>query len=78
MQKMRKILRAVSEKTALQTNQPTNQPTNQLLPVTPILKDLADTCLKSPGWHQSKKPDMSDSHRNTRVLCNYKLKLPKF
>ena len=74
MQKMRKILRAVSEKTALQTN----QPTNQLLPVTPILKDLADTCLKSPGWHQSKKPDMSDSHRNTRVLCNYKLKLPKF
>ena len=74
MQKMRKILRAVSEKTALQTN----QPTNQLLPVTPILKDLADTCLKSPGWHQSKKPDMSDSHQNTRVLCNYKLKLPKF
>ena len=69
MQKMRKILRAVSEKTALQTN----QPTNQLLPVTPILKDLADTCLKSPGWHQSKKPDMSDSHRNTRVLCNCKL-----
>ena len=74
MQKMRKILRAVSEKTALQTN----QPTNQLLPVTPILKDLADTGLKSPGWHQSKKPDMSDSHQNTRVLCNYKLKLPKF
>ena len=39
MQKMRKILRAVSEKTALQTNQPTNQ-TNQLLPTTPILSDL--------------------------------------
>ena len=35
---------------------PTNQPTNQLLPVTPILKDLADTGLKSPGWHQSKNP----------------------
>ena len=34
MQKIRKILRAVSEKTAL--------PTNQLLPKTPILKDLAD------------------------------------
>ena len=33
MQKIRKILRAVSEKTAL----PTNQPTNQLLPTTPIL-----------------------------------------
>ena len=34
MQKIRKILRAVSEKTAL--------PTNQLLPTTPILQDLAD------------------------------------
>ena len=33
MQKIRKILRAVSEKTAL----PTNQPTNQLLPTTSIL-----------------------------------------
>ena len=32
---MQKILRAVSEKTAL----PTNQPTNQLLPTTPILQD---------------------------------------
>ena len=29
MQKIRKILRAVSEKTALSTNPPTNQPTNQ-------------------------------------------------
>ena len=38
MQKIRKILRAVSEKTVL----PTNQPTNQLLPTTPILQDLAD------------------------------------
>ena len=34
MQKIRKILRAVSEKTAL--------PTNQLLPTTLTLKDLAD------------------------------------
>ena len=34
MQKIRKILRAVSEKTAL--------PINQLLPTTPILWDLAD------------------------------------
>ena len=33
MQKITKILRAVSEKTA----SPTNQPTNQLLPTTPIL-----------------------------------------
>ena len=39
MQKIRKNLRAVSEKTAL----PTNQQTNQLLPTTPILQDLADT-----------------------------------
>ena len=38
MQKIRKMLRAVSEKTAL----PTNQSTNQLLPTTPILQDLAD------------------------------------
>ena len=30
MQKIRKILRAVSEKTVLPTNQPTNQLTNQL------------------------------------------------
>ena len=41
MQKIRKIFRAVSKKTALPTNQPisqsTNQPTNQLLPTTPIL-----------------------------------------
>ena len=46
MQKIRKILRAVSEKTALPTNQSTkqatNQPTNQLLPTTPILWDLTD------------------------------------
>ena len=37
MQKTRKVLRTVSEKTALPTNQSTNQPTNQLLPTTPIL-----------------------------------------
>ena len=45
MEKIRKILRAVSEKTGLpvnqptnqRTNQPTNQPTNQLLPITAIL-----------------------------------------
>ena len=34
VQKIRKIIRAVSEKRAL--------PTNQILPTTPILKDLAD------------------------------------
>ena len=38
MQKIRKIRRAVSEKTAL----PTNQPNNQLLPTTRILQGLAD------------------------------------
>ena len=38
MQKIRKFLGAVSEKTAL----PTNQPTNQLLPTTPTLWDFAD------------------------------------
>ena len=43
MQKIRKILRAVSEKTVL----PINQLTNQLLPTTPILWDLADAGIKS-------------------------------
>ena len=38
MQKIRKILTAVSEKTALSTH----QPTNQLLPTTLILQDLTD------------------------------------
>ena len=46
MQNIRKILWAVSEKTALQTNQPINQPTNQptkqLLQTTPISLDRAD------------------------------------
>ena len=28
--------------------------------------------------HKDKKSDVSDSHRNTGVSCNYKLKLPKF
>ena len=42
MQKIRKILGAVSEKTALPTNQPTNQ-----LPTTPILWNLADAGPKS-------------------------------
>ena len=37
MQKIRKILRAVSEKTVLPTKQQTNQPTNKLLATTPIL-----------------------------------------
>ena len=44
MQKIRKILRAVSEKTALPTNQPTKQPiiTNNTDPI-------------SPDWRRSKK-----------------------
>ena len=45
MQKIRKILIAVSEKTALPTNQPTKQPTNQLLPT-----DLADAS-PTPSFH---------------------------
>ena len=28
--------------------------------------------------YKDKKADVSDSHRNTGVSCNYKLKLPKF
>ena len=28
--------------------------------------------------YKDKKPDVSDSHLNTRVSCNYKFKLPKF
>ena len=58
MQKIRKILRVVSEKTEL--------PTNQLLPTTPILYDLADaepiitnnTDLKGRRWRQSKNGNL--------------------
>ena len=50
MQKIRKILRAVSEKTELPTNQPTNQPnkqpTNQ-----PIITN--NTEFIGPGWRHS-------------------------
>ena len=48
MQKIRKILRAVSEKTALPTNQPTNQTTNQ-----PII--INNTDFIAPDWHRSKR-----------------------
>ena len=44
MQKIRKIVRAVSEKTALPTNQPTNQP---------IITNNTD--LIGPRWCQSNK-----------------------
>ena len=44
MQKIRKILRAVSEKTALPTNQPSNQP---------IITNNTDFI--GPGWRRSKK-----------------------
>ena len=47
MQKIRKILRAVSEKTALRNNQPTNQP---------IINNNTD--LIGPGWRRSKKEFM--------------------
>ena len=48
MQKIRKILRADSEKTALPTNQPTSQPTNQ-----PTITNNTD--FTGPGWRRSKK-----------------------
>ena len=44
MQKIRKILRAISEKTALPTNQPTNQP---------IITNNTD--LIGPRWRRSNK-----------------------
>ena len=48
MQKIRKIVWAVSEKAALPTNQPTNQLTNQL-----IITNNTD--LIGPRWRRSNK-----------------------
>ena len=48
MQKIRKILRAVSEKTALPTNQPTNQTTNQ-----PTVINSTDFI--APDWRRFKR-----------------------
>ena len=67
MQKIRKILRAVSEKTAL----PTNQPTNQLLLTTPILQDLADA-------GPSNKRQTNLISPITENLKNSILEIPKF
>ena len=53
MQKIRKILRAVSGKTALPTNQPTNQP-----------KITNNTNLIGPRWHQ----DLTRPHRNVFTM----------
>ena len=61
MQKIRKILKAISEKTVLPTNQPINQPTNQLLPKTLILYDLVD-----PGPKMLKIKD-NDLFRNLKI-----------
>ena len=44
MQKIRKILSAISEKTALPTNQPTNQP---------VITNNTDFI--GPGWRRSNK-----------------------
>ena len=44
MQKIRKMLRAISEKTALPTNQPTNQP---------VITN--NTNFIEPGWRRSNK-----------------------
>ena len=53
MQKIRKILRPVSEKTALPTNQPTNQP---------IITNSTD--IIGPRWRQSNK--RNDKRFNNR------------
>ena len=59
MQKIRKILRVVSEKTALTTN--------QLLPTTPILQDLADAA-------PIKKKKDKNVEKITKTI-SYKIKL---
>ena len=51
MQKIGKILRAVSEKTAFPTNQLTNQPTNQPI----ITSNIITKNQLLHGWRQSKK-----------------------
>ena len=48
MQNIRKIVKAISEKIALPTNQPTNQPINQ-----PIITNNTD--LIGPRWRRYKK-----------------------
>ena len=56
MQKIRKIVRAVSEKTTLPTNQPSNRPTNQPTnqPTNyPVI--ISNTDFIGPDWRRSKK-----------------------
>ena len=65
MQKIRKILRAISEKTALPTNQPTNQPTTQ-----PIITNNND--LIGPRWRRPKKQKSTNSLSKTRHLRSFK------
>ena len=60
MQKIRKILRAVSKKTAL----PPTQPTNQLLPTAPIEQDLADASPK-------RSSDIYKTSQNIAKLISY-------
>ena len=57
MQNIRKIFRAISEKTAL----PANQPTNQLLLTTPILQGLADTGPKNNQEQMTMRKDFEVS-----------------
>ena len=61
MQKIRKILRAVSEKTALPTNQPTNQPTSYYQQhqfyrtwLTPVQQKIVKNCLRPESGPLSK------------------------
>ena len=71
MQKIKKILRAVSEKTALTTH--------QLLPTTPNLKDLADAGQKSnhiftfPCFIFIKVPFISQFDSFNKLLFSFSL-----
>ena len=59
MQKIRKILRAVSEKTVLPTNQP--------LPTTPILQDLADAGAKTSKLTKTRY----QNNLSRKQICTY-------
>ena len=58
MQRIRKIVWAVFEKTALPTNQPIDQPTNQPTNY-PII--ISNTDFIGPGWRRSKKKPIRDN-----------------
>ena len=67
MEKIRKILRAVSEKTGLPVNQPTNQRTNQ--PTNqPIITNNSDPI--GPRWRQSNKEIVEKLHHHSWANMN--------